>query len=87
MGRRSRRRVGPRALIGRARDDDENARWRCGGVVVVVAQCARRRVEYFAYFYVVSMTARSSEVDDEKDGWEEWERARVGFRGGVTDDG
>ncbi len=30
--------------------------------------------------------ARSSEVDDENDGWEEWERARVGFRGGVTDD-
>ena len=30
--------------------------------------------------------ARSSEVDDENDGWEEWENARVGFRGGVTDD-
>ena len=56
-------------MIGRACDDDENARWRCG-VVVVVARCARRRVEYFAYFYVVSMTARSSEVDDERDEWE-----------------
>ena len=55
-------------MIGRACDDDENARWRCG--VVVVARCARRRVEYFAYFYVVSMTARSSEVDDERDEWE-----------------
>ena len=27
-------------------------------------------MEYFAYFYVVSMTARSSEVDDERDEWE-----------------
>ena len=33
------------------------------------------------------MIARSSEVDDESDEWEARERARVGFRGGVTDDG
>ena len=83
MGRRSTRRVGRRALIVRARDDDERA---------VTTRCRRRRAVRemrvnICVFCVVSMIARSSEVDDENDGWEERERVRVGFRGGVTDDG
>ena len=44
-------------------------------------------MEYFAYFYVVSMTARSSEVDDERDEWEGMGTRARGVSGGVTDDG